>query len=913
MPWKKLSERFPDSANEKLVGCPLVLAGPILRKVTPTSVTVWVVTKKPCKVSLWVLDGSVRISSTGSGERSTIELGRSLHMVAVTVDCAGLAPGVIYSYDMQFLPVGTNAPVSLVDATHDNLAAPLLSYFDHRRPTFCLPPADLTQLRIVHGSCRKPHGPGKLDALSLLDGLIATSKDAALQRPQQLLLTGDQIYADEVGAGLLTMITDAAVELLGHGVNAEKIPLPRSSGSPARPDKGYVPPGSLGWALVQQMSPYQRNYALGASGLTSSELKGHLISLGEYLCMYLFVWSDVLWGANDSGGMELPSVDYVLALADANRSWVPHPLRKDAFLMAELPHLSWAHFRANVPEPWRTLSLMSEGERLAVRSEIEEHHKRLADFHRTLRKVRRALANIPSYMIFDDHEVTDDWNMLLESTLRIHESPPGLGRRVIQNGLVAYALCQHWGNRPEQFMPDGDHTPAGLRLLQHLDGIDGVQYVDKAADIARQIGLPTGAEIRAGRRMHHPANSLTYNYTIEGPAHQVVVTDTRTWREWPSDSPKESILLSDEQISRQLCEGPDVPALGGRTLMVVLTTNAPPIRAIRTAEAADATANSHDHVPDVYESWAIGKRSTDVLFKRLTDRLPLVPALPGLPAVRSGHVLLLSGDVHHSFASQMYMHGLARIEDPGMQPVAAVFTQLVSSPLRNQTNETLKMHRKGHDYTKVGARGHVVSWLAIPKGRTEKFHGWNVAPAGVREVATITVPLDDTEVHVESIRVLRSGTIGGAFHDANSAGDLIAKRFAKWLGREWPMVFTETPAWTYTFFYRSVESRSGSPPQPPQPQATLPAQGSPGQRRASALLFAQSLRGYRLDAGSASEPREIVGVNNLCEITFSGAAGDRRVQNTLRWRNDAQPEQPRFATFNLPLSTVIEPNAPGHS
>ena len=58
-------------------------------------------------------------------------------------------------------------------------------------------------------------------------------------------------------------------------------------------------------------------------------------------------------------------------------------------------------------------------------------------------EVRRALANIPTYMIFDDHDVTDDWNATLDVCRSMYSKP--LGLRVMQNALTAYALCQHWG------------------------------------------------------------------------------------------------------------------------------------------------------------------------------------------------------------------------------------------------------------------------------------------------------------------------------------------------------------------------------------------------------------------------------------------------------------------------------------
>ena len=47
----------------------------------------------------------------------------------------------------------------------------------------------------------------------------------------------------------------------------------------------------------------------------------------------------------------------------------------------------------------------------SIPERLEEHRKLLRDFERGLAKVRRVLANIPTYMIFDDHDVTDDWNL----------------------------------------------------------------------------------------------------------------------------------------------------------------------------------------------------------------------------------------------------------------------------------------------------------------------------------------------------------------------------------------------------------------------------------------------------------------------------------------------------------------------
>jgi hypothetical protein len=128
------------------------------------------------------------------------------------------------------------------------------------------------------GSCRIPHGNGR-DSLPVADQLLAQSSSNPLARPHQLLLTGDQIYADDVAASLLMVLSDASHVLLGW---KEQVPVD---------DKG-------GKTSVDKLLPFLRREPLEDAGFTSEDLDGQLISLGEYLCMYLMVWSDVLWPAD---------------------------------------------------------------------------------------------------------------------------------------------------------------------------------------------------------------------------------------------------------------------------------------------------------------------------------------------------------------------------------------------------------------------------------------------------------------------------------------------------------------------------------------------------------------------------------------------------------------------------------------
>jgi hypothetical protein len=76
----------------------------------------------------------------------------------------------------------------------------------------------------------------------------------------------------------------------------------------------------------------------------------------------------------------------------------------------------------------------------------------LNHFLDTLPKVRRCLANVATYMIFDDHDVTDDWNLSLKWRQDVKSYK--LGKRIVANALMAFWLCQGYGNDPDLYADD---------------------------------------------------------------------------------------------------------------------------------------------------------------------------------------------------------------------------------------------------------------------------------------------------------------------------------------------------------------------------------------------------------------------------------------------------------------------------
>src|SRR2546430_17371611 len=98
MPWTSLITRY-----ETL---PLILAGPIWRKVEPEAVTVWLALKAASTVTLRVYarDEDGNLHELLLGTHSTVRIGDSLHVVAVTAritqDREPLSWGKLYYYDL---------------------------------------------------------------------------------------------------------------------------------------------------------------------------------------------------------------------------------------------------------------------------------------------------------------------------------------------------------------------------------------------------------------------------------------------------------------------------------------------------------------------------------------------------------------------------------------------------------------------------------------------------------------------------------------------------------------------------------------------------------------------------------------------------------------------------------------------
>ncbi len=313
---------------------------------------------------------------------------------------------------------------------------------------------------------------------------------------------------------------------------------------------------------------------------TSGEADNHLFSFGEFAAMYLLAWNADNW-----------------------------PLKfPDASL---------------VPKKHR--------------SKYQDQIKQLEITRKELPSVRRVLANTPTYMIFDDHDISDDWNITKAWYDNVRGSEGG--RQIVANGLLAYWAFQGWGNNPSDFSDDFIAI-----IINHLskNGLVEKPEKDSFEDLLWDI-------------------EWTYRAPVKPLA---VVTDCRTHRFYDSyDGPPQ--LLSTVGFASILKAAQDGNYQKGDPIILVVPT---PVFGFLLLEALQRVAA---RLTSVYkldlETWFANERGPVNLLGFLMKELE--------PA----HCTFLSGDVHYGFTANAAFALLEREEENYLH---MSIVQLTSSALK---------------------------------------------------------------------------------------------------------------------------------------------------------------------------------------------------------------------------------------
>lgn len=521
-----------------------MLAGPILRRLDSDSLVLWLVGSSALRLTL-LLEPD----------------GGPTQRLALDATCCRILPigrhAFLHFIDVNLpepLPRDTVIHYDLIATLDDGVEAHISQWAPHLLHDGATRPSLVLRSRaddILFGSCRKPHHPSR-DGLARADGLLAEHIDQADARPAMLMMCGDQVYADDVAGPMLAAI-HALIRRLGlYGEHLEGAVVSDSAALYAHP-AGYYHREDLLPAFKSNEALRERFFGgVEKPIFTTANAHNHLVTLAEMMAMYLLVWSPVPW--------QLLAEPAMPAFDDEHA----HRWRREA--------------------------------------------QALQGFCRDLPQAARLLAHVQTLMIFDDHDITDDWNLSAKWETTAYEHP--FSRRIVGNALTAYMLCQGWGNRPDVFGA----------LLDDMAVLTATPDADDRLDATTQDAL-IGRLLSFGQ----------WDYVLRTQP-TVIVLDTRT-RRWRSRRllSRPSGLMDWESLTDLQHE------LLDETAAVIVSPT--PMFGVKLIEVLQRVCTFAGQALTVdAENWMAHRGAASVMLNIFRhSRTP-------------GNYVILSGDVHYSFA-----------------------------------------------------------------------------------------------------------------------------------------------------------------------------------------------------------------------------------------------------------------------
>ena len=301
---------------------------------------------------------------------------------------------------------------------------------------------------------------------------------------------------------------------------------------------------------------------------------------------------------------------------------------------------------------------------------------------------RWLLSTVPSAMIFDDHDIRDDWNTSQEWRRQMEATSWWHGRIVA--GLGSYWVYQHLGNMSAAERAEDEIYQ---QVLAHRgdDEYDLGEVLDAFADRVDQ----------------HPT-TYRWSYTRDFDTQaRLVVVDSRAARELEPSS--RALLDRDEAawLDEQMRGGFD-HLLIGTSLPFLLARGLHHLEAFSEALADGAWGERGSRFGEKVrqtvdlEHWGAFQKS----FQEVAHHAMEVAAGERGPAPST--VTFLSGDVHHSYVSQARPTRHAR-RGPGARPLTSTILQAVCSPIRNPLSRNMRFATAVLSYGVAGPVGRLAS------------------------------------------------------------------------------------------------------------------------------------------------------------------------------------------------------------
>jgi phosphodiesterase/alkaline phosphatase D-like protein len=284
-------------------------------------------------------------------------------------------------------------------------------------------------------------------------------------------------------------------------------------------------------------------------------------------------------------------------------------------------------------------------------------------------EIRWLMSTVPVAMIFDDHDVHDDWNT--SRAWRAEMQATDWWAERITGALVSYWVYQHIGNlSPEELAADTVYAK-----------------VRAAAEAGEDAAPILRAFAQAADREADGAKGYRWSFWRDLGSVRLVVIDSRCGRMLDGD---QRSMLSDSEFDwiEERLEGDFDHLLIGTSLPWLM---APALHALETwneemsaAERRPATRNFAEklRVGADLEHWPAFSASFDRLARMLAD------IGSGRHGAAPATICVLSGDVHHSYVCEADLSVLAA--QSGDAPVTSQIYQVTCSPVHNWVPGVLK-------------------------------------------------------------------------------------------------------------------------------------------------------------------------------------------------------------------------------
>lgn len=296
--------------------------------------------------------------------------------------------------------------------------------------------------------------------------------------------------------------------------------------------------------------------------------------------------------------------------------------------------------------------------------------------------VRQVFAVLPTYMIFDDHEISNGWNT--SSMWRANALQHGFERALV-DGLVAYWVYQGWGNIGMNAPDEHDL----LTIMQQAARDDQDVLEDLRACI---------------RKVIYQEQALKWHYTIPTMP-PLFVADVRSDRPAILDgrdpanvAPRIMSMEQMEELRAWMKEHAEVTTLLVSSVPAILPS------LISFAEYIMGMRPLHGNAVGPLQRFGhmLAGMQQKVALRMSFDHWPVFGAtwreLVKLFATRTRDIIILSGDVHFSYAIQARRTLFPSRRRPTIY-------QLVASPFKNELEQRDKRLISGTAWMKRAIYG----------------------------------------------------------------------------------------------------------------------------------------------------------------------------------------------------------------